>query len=134
MSSLYKATEYFSGPKGIMLFINDILTDRERIELGRRVVISSMILAGLTYFEINALLQISPNTYSAVRKWLDKQLPGYASVLELTKAEANAKVDKRKRPPYQHVDSLSFRAFKRKYPMHFLFFNIADEIISKMRK
>lgn len=126
MSALHGTAAKIYGAKGLSSFLNELLTESEQLTLGRRILISQMILAGRSRNEIRAELDVSPNTITTTRKWLLKQLPHYDDVLKAQKAEQGRVQDnKRKRysAPY------TFAAMKRKYPAHFLLFNIVDGLL-----
>jgi Trp operon repressor len=49
-------------------FINNLMTERERFMIGRRVLISNLILSGYTQMEINQRLSVSPNTFTKIKR------------------------------------------------------------------
>lgn len=56
-----------------------LLTEREKIALGRRILIAQAILSGKTRFEINDRLQVSPNTFAQMNRWLENEFSEYVS-------------------------------------------------------
>lgn len=134
LSALRQTAGRFTGREAVSSFLDHALTEDEKLAIGRRIAIAQMIIAGLTYYEINERLHISPNTFSRINKWVYEQLPGYAAAL---KHERERSVEKKaKRKPYRKrlADPLSFQGLKDRYPMHFQLFNIADGLISKLHK
>jgi uncharacterized protein YerC len=127
---LTQMADQFSGKDGASSFINHVLTEGEKVAIGRRIAVARMVLSGKTYFEVNELLSISPNTFRNVRKWLHEELPGFNDVLERNKKVEEEKALKRSKKYREPVQPFSFADLKRRYPMHFLLFNLADEIIS----
>ncbi len=116
--ALKRVSKSFSGQQGVENFLSKVLTEAERVAIGRRVLIAQMILSNMTYFEINEKLNVSPNTYSKVRKWLQAELPEYQKVL--AESTTTAKTKKRK-----HIEPFSLQHLQKKYPMHFLLISLA---------
>ena len=52
LEALYKSAENVAGPRSTAQFIGQLLTENEKIILGRRILIAQMILAGETRMEI----------------------------------------------------------------------------------
>lgn len=117
--------------KSVILFINTLLTEDEQVTLGRRLLICQMILKGKTQAEIRYELGVSPNTFTRTRKWLTREIPEYQNALMAHKKKVSEKrnsLTKRKR---EFAAPLTFSNLKKRYPMHFLLFNIADEILKR---
>lgn len=124
LNTLYKSTELADASGALRNFVEQMLTEAERITIGRRIVIARLILEGKTYNEINELLQISPNTYRDIRIWLFEQVPEYATVAANRKVQKTKLVSKSKK-----VDSLTLKGVTQKFPLHFLLFTIAKNTI-----
>lgn len=128
LAALHKSGETFAQNEGTLSFIDTVLTEGEQIVIGRRILIAQLILQGFTYYEINDRLQVSPNTFSKVRKWLASQMPNYETVLkEVSSAQAEKAAQRDKRTK-QRIEPFSLAALKKKYPMHFLLLNLIDEL------
>jgi len=100
-------------------FFKDLLSESESIMLSRRVTIAKYLLDGLTYDEIKARMRVGDNNIAKVHSWLISGFGGYEKAIK----EFNKALDKRgvgKIPP----QSLSFEWLRKKYPMHFLLFNL----------
>jgi Trp operon repressor len=107
---------------------NQLLTEQERIVIGRRVLIANLILHGKTQMEINNLLNVSPNTYTMIRRWLDDSLPSYDATNEIERRrKANPKT-KRKTYPKRY----SFADLQKKFPLHFLLFTISEKLLKRL--
>jgi uncharacterized protein YerC len=113
LDMLYTAASAIKGRDATKQFLRDLLTPSERIMLGRRIWIARLLLQGHTQAEIGKKLQVGPNTIWRVQRWLQDQMPGYEQAIEGLESE----LEKRK-----GADSFSFKALKKKYPMHFLLF------------
>ena len=110
-------------------FISNLMTERERLTIGRRVLIANLILSGYTRMEINQQLSVSPNTFAKIKRWLDEALPNFESTNEIERVRLSVKVTKVMRRP----NPLTFDALRKKYPMHFLLFNLSKELIDKLK-
>ena len=123
LDALYTAASALKGREAMKLFLRDLLTESERIMLGRRILIARMLLAGMAATHITEKLRVGSDTVWRIERWLRDQFPGFENAIE----ELEKQMAERKKK-YQKVDPFSFVALKRKYPLHFLLFNIADEI------
>ena len=102
------------------LFLRDLLTESERIMLGRRVLIARYLLTKMTFDDISERLKVGYDTIGRVQRWLDDQFPGYEQAIrEMEKEFAKRKKGSDERRLY--ATSAIFR-LKKKYPMHFLLF------------
>ena len=118
-------------------FLEQLLTPSEKLMLGRRIKIAQLLLQGYSQSKINEQLHFSPNTTSKVHKWLREQLPGYGDAIAKLQEEARGRHEI-KRAEYadtkqkQHYPApFSFKALCRRYPQHFLLFNIATALIDR---
>lgn len=100
------------------LFLRDLLTESERIMLGRRIWIARLLLSGESGAEIGRRLKVGPNTIDRVQRWLNDQMPGYEKAL----AGVEKEMDRRALVAERKADPFSYAALKKKYPLHFLFF------------
>ncbi|HMO78291.1 MAG TPA: helix-turn-helix domain-containing protein [Candidatus Paceibacterota bacterium] len=128
--TLIGAANQFKGNDAVHSFIKKVLTERERQEIGRRLAVARLILAGATYYEVCEKLHISPNTFRNIRRWVSDELPDYNNILDENKAVRIQRDKKRVRSSYQRISPFSFEDLKRRYPMHFFLFNLADELLT----
>ena len=117
---LYTAAGAVSGRDATKAFLKELLTPSERIMVGRRIWIARLLLSGHTHAEIGEKLEVGPNTIVKVEKWLKKKMPGYRLAIKGLETE----LDKRTEQQYIYGNPFSFRALKKKYPIHFLLFPI----------
>jgi uncharacterized protein YerC len=96
--------------------LRDLLTESERIMLGRRILIARLLMQNETYEAIATRLGTSHPTIGRVHRWLRDQLPGYEHAIAGMEREYNKRDFKRK-----FAKSALFR-LKRRYPLHFIFF------------
>jgi len=114
LDALYTAASGLKGRKAMKLFLRDLLTESERIMLGRRIVIARRLLAGDSYDLIESDMHVGRDTIWRVQHWLFDQLPGFEQAIK----ELEKEMDKRKFKK-QYAESALFR-LKKKYPAHFL--------------
>lgn len=127
LDSLYTAAGSLKGREAMKRFLRDLLTESERIMLGRRILIARKLLGGASYREVAVSLGVGRDTVERVHHWLDDQMPGYEDALDGLEREFEKR--KKKYPEYG-----TFAYLKKKYPLHFLLFNIADELSARSKK
>jgi len=115
LDTLYTAAGSLKGRAAMKLFLRDLLTESERIMLGRRLIIARRILAGEGYDRIQTSLRVGKTTVANVRRWLLDQMPGYEQALKGMEQEF-------KNRRIRHESRAMFANLKRKYPLHFLLF------------
>ena len=62
--------EKANSPKKISNFLNNLLSDKEKINISRRLAVIALLKEGKTYREIGEILWISPGTISVIKKTL----------------------------------------------------------------
>lgn len=137
LDALYASATEFSGKEPVVAFIDALLTENEKKVIGRRILIAQMILAGKTRMEISNVLGVSPNTIALTRKWLEAVMPRYSETLQERAAIAQAKKvarTKTRKQYKQYADPSTFRGLRQRYPMHFLLFNLAEELLIRISK
>jgi len=128
LEALYDSAESMTKTEGVKGFIDSVLTESEKTIIGRRILIAKFTLAGFSQPEIHERLQgVSPNTFGRIYKWLNEQFPGYDAALRQSKKEEQQRADKRRKPRPEYVDPFSLRGLKRRFPLHFLLFNLVDK-------
>lgn len=115
LDALYSAAGSLRGREATKLFLRDLLTESERIMLGRRILIAHKLLAGVSTRTIADELGVGLDTIWRVEKWLSDQLPGYEQALSGMEKEFS----KRKR---KTENKIHFARLKKRYPLHFLLF------------
>jgi len=100
-------------------FLTDLLTPGESIMIAYRIEIAKMLLKGFIYEDIQKKLKVSSGTINNVNKWLYFGFGGYMK--ELKKA-GNQKQRKAVIPRNE------WELMKKKYPAHFLIFNLLNKI------
>lgn len=120
LDALYTAAAAVRGRSTMKLFLRDLLTQSERIMLGRRIIIARRLLRGEGPTTIAADMKVGYDTIYRVERWLHDQLPGYEKAIE----EMEKELKKRKE---KYIDKKLYATsalyrLKKKYPLHFLLF------------
>lgn len=92
--------------------------------LGRRLQIAKMLLEGKSYDFIGESIGAGRSTIAGVHQWLSSGFGGYEKALrnfEVQIEKRFGKVERYKESP------MSFGWLKKKYPLHFLLFNLLDK-------
>ncbi|MCA9364041.1 hypothetical protein KC727_02385 [Candidatus Kaiserbacteria bacterium] len=125
LDALYTAAGSVRDRKTAKLFLRDLLTESERIMLGRRVLVARALIVGMTYDDIVAEHGVGKDTVRKISRWLKDQMPGYETVVaEVDKEYATR--EKKCADAHRYATSLLYRLEKR-YPMHFLLFPAPKE-------
>src|SRR5690606_31153663 len=118
LDALYTAAATVKGRAAMKTFLRDLLTESERVMLGRRILIARDLIAGRTYDEISDSRGVGKDTIQKIARWLDDQIPGYERVVKEMEKEF-AQRDKTRVERTLYATSAIFR-LKKKYPLHFL--------------
>lgn len=122
-----KTFEQAASTKAESFPLTGLITTREQIKLGRRILIAQAILAGKTRYEVNNHLSVSPNTFAQVHRWLENELKSYSSAYQLHPGKASKS--------HKHsVQKFSIQHFKKAYPGHFLLVSLVEELFSNPNK
>lgn len=116
LDALYTAAGTVRGRTAMKLFLRDLLTESERIMLGRRILIARLLLQDETRDSIRQRTGAGYCTIERVQTWLQDQMPGYETAIAAMEEELGKRDFKRK-----YAKSMLFR-LKRRYPLHFLLF------------
>jgi uncharacterized protein YerC len=129
IDTLRKSAARMSGKRAVTKFVEDLMTEDEMVTIGRRLLIAQMILSGKTQAEIRYLLGVSPNTFTRMRKWLEREIPEYGKAIKDHKKRQKERDDRRRKKVYDRPQPFSLADLQRRYPMHFLLFNVAEELL-----
>ncbi len=118
--ALYTAMSSLKDRTSMKAFLRDLLTESERIMLGRRIILARAILSGKTYDEIVREYKVGKDTILKIHTWLDDQFPGYEHTIYQMEEEFKAR--KRKNEDKKMYATNALYRLKKKYPLHFLLF------------
>ena len=119
LDALYTAASSIKGRDKVKGFLRNLLTPSERIMLGRRIIIARMLIAGVSYDEIQKRLRVGRGTVGRVHRWLTDQLPGFERAIKGMEKALKQREWKNSKPEFG-----TFAYLKKKYPVHFLLFPI----------
>ncbi|MDO8523800.1 MAG: Trp family transcriptional regulator [bacterium] len=111
----------------IQNFLKDLLSETEAVMLARRLKIAQLIYQGKSYESIQKTMQTSPGTIASVHSWLDGGFGGYLKGIQKLRQELGRQAALQEKKE-KSKDPLSLEGLKRKYPLHFMLFNAADEM------
>ena len=120
LDALYTATSSIKDRTTMKAFLRDLLTESERIMLGRRILLAREILSGKTYDEIVLKHKVGKDTILKIRGWLDDQFPGYEIAIKEMENVYEGRKNKHQNKK-MYATSALYR-LKKKYPLHFLLF------------
>ena len=129
INALLKATAQMSGKNAASTFVKELLTEAEMVTVGRRLLMARMILSGKTQAEIRAELGVSPNTFTRVRKWLEREIPEYGEAVKDHNKRQREKIKKRQKSHKDRPRPFTLADLRRRYPAHFLLFNVSEELL-----
>jgi uncharacterized protein YerC len=116
LDALYTAASSVHGRNSMKLFLRDLLTESERVMLGRRILIARLLLQGTSKEEVGKRLGVGYDTVYRVKRWLEDQFPGYEQAIAGMERELKNRNEKR-----LYATSALYR-LKKKYPLYFLLF------------
>lgn len=129
LDALYTAAGTVRGRDAMKLFLRDLLTESERVMLGRRILIARKLLSGASYREVIQSLGVGMDTVEKVKHWLEDQMPGYEKAIAGLEKEEVIRRHRNRTPEFG-----TFAYLKKKYPLHFLLFNLADEVAIRVAR
>lgn len=80
--SLFKAILGLENMKEAKMFLRDLLTEKEILELGNRWKTVRMLDEGISYSEIEKETGLSSTTIARISSWLQKGMGGYRLMLQ----------------------------------------------------
>ncbi len=105
-------------------FFKELLSETEAVMLARRIMIAQHLLAGKGYSEIAAELKASQGTIANVHRWLISGLGGYENAIKNFQKVLSKRFIKSNK---SEDIAYSFNWLKKKYPLHFLLFNLLSK-------
>jgi len=107
------------------LFLQDLLTKTEMKTLAKRLRIAKLLLATLTYEEIQMTLHVSRGTIAKIATWLSESGDGFRNIIQ-------------KLPDQKNLSSWEDRSdwdqFKRRYSLYFWPELLLEEIVKHANK
>lgn len=124
LDALYTAVESLGSREEVKNFLRDLLSESERIMIGRRIVIAKRLLNEEPYEQIIREMKVGADTVTRVHQWLEDDVEGYEKVVRKLKRVLESREEKRNKA---YVAPFSFQGLKNRYPLHFFLFNLFDD-------
>ena len=117
LDALYTATSSLQGRDAMKMFLRDLLTESERIMLGRRILIAQMLMEGRGREDIMEALRVGPDTIWRVQRWLDDQFPGLENAIKNMQS-----IQGKRKKKTEYAEPYTQAWMKKKYPLYYLLF------------
>ena len=131
LDALYTAVESLKSREEVKNFLRDLLTEGERIMVGRRIIIARRLLNNEPYEQIIREMRVGPDTIMRVHRWLEDDIEGYEKAVKKLEKVLESRQAKRDKA---YIDPFSFEGLKKRYPLHFFLFNLFDRLNKKQDK
>ncbi|OGN09654.1 MAG: hypothetical protein A3J46_01525 [Candidatus Yanofskybacteria bacterium RIFCSPHIGHO2_02_FULL_41_11] len=128
LDTLYTAISSLKSRDEVKRFLRDLLTESERVMIGRRIIVAQRLLEDKSYFEIRQELGVGMDTIIRVHRWLEDDIDGYEKVVKKLEKIFESRQEKRNQA---YLDPFSFEGLKKRYPLHFFLFNLFDNLGKK---
>ncbi len=119
---LYTSLASLKSKEEVKNFMRNLTTESERIMMARRIVIAKKLLEEKSYVEIMNEMGVGADTINKVHIWLGDKASGYEKAI----IEVEKMFRARKRSERTFTGN-AFDNLKRRYPLHFLLFNLFDK-------
>lgn len=107
---LLNALVFTESIQDAALFLQDLLTRKEVQILSKRLRIAKLLIKGMTYQEINAILHVSNGTIAKIAVWLSERGDGFRKIIEKIPEQKQEK---------SVFDLSDWDKFKRKHALYF---------------
>lgn len=128
LDTLYTAMASLRSREEIKKFLKDLLTESEKIMIGRRILIAQKLLQDKSYDEIIKEMGVGVDTIIRVHRWLGDGSDGYEKAIKGLEKVFQQRQDRVRQEPALRG---SFTWLRRRYPLHFLLFNLFAELKNK---
>lgn len=130
IGEFYDIFASLKGREEVRSFLKDLLNPDEIGNLMRRIDVAILLTLGFTYDETSKLLNVSHSKITAVQKVLAHKGEGYKTVIKRVlerRTKRKIKETMKQRKIIRKQEKPDIEALKKKYSLHFLFWNILDE-------
>ncbi len=129
VGEFYDAMSCVKNREEARSFFRDLLSFDEIAMLVRRIQVALLLIAGYGYRDIEKALNVGGDKIINVQRSLQRHGEGYRLMIQRLRKivkEKEKRENKRQRELGNGYPSL--QSLKKRYPMHFLLFNLVDEI------
>jgi len=125
LGDFYTMVSMLESRDEVKNFFKDLLSLSEMVMVARRIQIAKKLMNGMGYAEIIEEMKVGKATIAQVDRWLNAGFGGYKEQIK----KYNNKVEKIKQNGKKWEDSIDdgpepFDRLRKKYPAHFLLFNL----------
>ena len=124
LDTLYTAVSSLHSREEVKKFLRDLLTESERVMMGRRIIVAQRLLEDKSYLEIKQELGVGMDTIIRVHRWLEDDIDGYETAIKKLRKIFESRQEKRDKT---YLDPFSFEGLKKRYPLHFFLFNLFEK-------
>lgn len=132
IGEFYEVIASLKTREEVRLFFKDLLTPDEIASLMRRIEVATLLVAGFTYEKIAKLLRVGRGKVTNVQKSLIRGGDGYKIIIKRLLESRKKRLKTQKK--WLKTKISSFGKLKQKYPLHFLLFNLVDEISESLEE
>lgn len=126
IGEFYDVIASLKNREEVRLFFKDLLTPDEITTLMRRIEVAALLMAGFTYEKIAQILGVGRGKVTNVQKSLTRSGDGYKIIIKRLLEDRKKRLKTQRK--WVKTANSSFGRLKQKYPLHFLLFNLIDEI------
>ncbi|OGI27591.1 MAG: hypothetical protein A2359_04670 [Candidatus Moranbacteria bacterium RIFOXYB1_FULL_43_19] len=122
LGELYDMIALLKNRDEVKQFFKDLLTLSETVMVSRRLQIAKMLLEGYAYRDIQTKLKVGFTTIVSVERWLNQGFGGYREIIKRHKKQ------EKKFTEHEPALPFSMKHLRKKYPLHFLLWNMVKKI------
>ena len=126
LDALYAALDFAKERNELKSFVNDILTEGEKVMVGRRILIAKRLLTKQPYRKVVAEMGVGLDTVYRVKKWLGGRHKGYEKVVEEIKKAVGSV--KRRSDFKDYYPTSGLAEIRRRYKSYYWLSDLLDEI------
>ena len=127
LDALYAALDLAKERNEVKSFVNDILTEGEKIMVGRRILIAKRLLTGKPHREIVAEMGVGLDTVYRVKRWLGGRHKGYEKVVEKIRRAVRPSA-KRQSEFRDYYPTSGLAEIRRRYKSYYWLSDLLDEM------
>jgi TrpR-related protein YerC/YecD len=131
IGEFYDAIASLKNREEVRLFFKDLLMPDEIATLMRRLEVATLLIAGFTYDKIAQLLGVGRGKITNVQKTLTRSGEGYKIIVKRLLDQRKRRLKARRK--WEKGPMSDFEKLKQRYPLHFLLFNLVDEISDALK-
>ena len=127
LDALYAAFGFAEEKNATKSFLNDVLTESEKIMIGRRILVAKKLLVGQSYREITREMGVGLDTVYKVKKWLGGRHKGIEKVVDKVKRSVGY-ISKNKSEFRDYYQTSGLAEIRRRYKSYYWLSNLLDDI------